>query len=72
MLRGQRDNQVNIVLKRAVELSRIPGQGQRESGAGRGGAWQEDLGTTMDDDGNAIHPFMLDLDSLDDTGAQLT
>lgn len=71
MLRGQRDNQADVIINRSVQLSHTPGQQQRESGAGRSSAWQEDLGTTTDEDGNTIHPFMLDIDHWDDPNAHL-
>lgn len=72
MLRGQTDNQADRIVNRAVQKSRTPGEQQRESGAGRAVNTFEDMGTTTDDDGNTIHAFLLDLDSLDDPSAQLT
>lgn len=72
MLRGQTDNQADRIVNRAVQKSRTPGTQQRESGAGRVVNTFEDMGTTTDESGNAIHPLMLDLDSTDDPNAQLT
>lgn len=72
MLRGQTDNDADRIINRAVQVSRQPGAQQRESGAGRGVNTFEDLGIYEDEGGNAVHPLMLDVDSLDDPNAVLT
>lgn len=65
MFRGQKQNEADVIIKRAVELSRIPGSGSRTSGAGRGGGnHYNDLSTTDDGSGGTLHPFLLGVDSV--------
>lgn len=71
-MRGTIKNPADDLIKRAVQLSRQPGSGTRESGAGRGGvATNEDMTTAADDGGFTQHAFILDLDALDNNGAVL-
>lgn len=70
MLRGQKDNQVDLILRRAVELSRDPLAAARTSGAGRGGFnHHEDISTTDDGSGGTTHAAMTELDYTDDPNA---
>lgn len=72
MMRSNPFNQPDKIVKRALELARIPNTNPRESGAGRGVfATHEDMATTADDDGYTLHGFILDLDELDDPHALL-
>lgn len=70
MLRGQKQNEANLIIKRAVELSRVPGSGSRTSGAGRNVAnHYNDISTTDDGSGGTVHVAMTELDFTNDPNA---
>lgn len=73
MLRGQRKNPLRGAIRRAVELSRVPGSGSRESAAGRGGVnTQEDAATVADENGYTVHVAITELDYTDNPAALTT
>ena len=62
-------NEAEWIIRRAVELSRQPGDQSRTSGVGFNFETHEDAATATDEDGNTIHPFITNLDYTNDLNA---
>jgi len=60
-------NQVQVVIDRAVELSRVTGASAREYGTARGGVdTHEDMATTPSASGGTVHVMLWDVDKWQD------